>query len=110
MSREPEMTATPLTAGAATASLTGPDATRAPHGVLGDLARGELTAITGPPGAGKPTMMHCAAGLDAVTSGEVCIGDVDSARLKDKALTTLRRDRIGFVFQSFNLIPTLNAE
>src|SRR4029079_17743248 len=63
-----------------------------------------------PSGSGKSTLMHCAAGLDAVTNGEVYIGDVDITRLKDKALTTLRRDRIGFVFQSFNLIPTLNAE
>ena len=83
---------------------------RALDGVSIDIARGEFTAIMGPSGSGKSTMMHCAAGLDAVTNGEVYIGDVDITRLKDKALTTLRRDRIGFVFQSFNLIPTLNAE
>jgi putative ABC transport system ATP-binding protein len=83
---------------------------RALDGVSVDLARGEFTAVMGPSGSGKSTMMHCAAGLDAATSGEVYIGDVDITRLKDKALTTLRRDRIGFVFQSFNLIPTLNAE
>jgi putative ABC transport system ATP-binding protein len=83
---------------------------RALDGVSIDIARGEFTAIMGPSGSGKSTMMHCAAGLDAVTSGEVYIGDVDITRLKDKALTTLRRDRIGFVFQSFNLIPTLNAQ
>lgn len=83
---------------------------RALDGVSIDIARGEFTAIMGPSGSGKSTMMHCAAGLDAVTSGEVYIGDVDITRLKDKALTLLRRDRIGFVFQAFNLIPTLNAE
>jgi putative ABC transport system ATP-binding protein len=70
----------------------------------------ELVAITGPSGSGKSTLMHCAAGLDSVTSGEVHIGDIDITRLKDKALTELRRDRIGFVFQSFNLVPTLDAE
>jgi putative ABC transport system ATP-binding protein len=83
---------------------------RALDGVSIDIARGEFTAIMGPSGSGKSTMMHCAAGLDAVTSGEVFIGDVEITRLKDKALTLLRRDRIGFVFQSFNLIPTLTAE
>src|SRR6478672_9751707 len=83
---------------------------RALDGVSIDIARGEFTAIMGPSGSGKSTMMHCAAGLDAVTSGEVYIGDVDITRLKDKALTLLRRDRIGFVFQAFNLIPTLNAQ
>nr|WP_091785791.1 ABC transporter ATP-binding protein [Pedococcus dokdonensis] len=120
------MTATPLTADAPAAAHTraaaarvvdlhkvygkGEAQVRALDGVTLDLARGEFTAIMGPSGSGKSTMMHCAAGLDAVTSGEVYIGDVDITRLKDKALTTLRRDRIGFVFQSFNLIPTLNAE
>jgi putative ABC transport system ATP-binding protein len=79
-------------------------------GVTLDIERGEFTAIMGPSGSGKSTLMHCAAGLDSVTSGEVHLGDVDITRLGDKALTTLRRDRIGFVFQSFNLIPTLSAE
>src|SRR5690349_4285348 len=88
----------------------GETAVRALDEVDLDIARGEFTAIMGPSGSGKSTMMHCAAGLDAVTSGTVLIGDVDITTLKDKALTTLRRDRIGFVFQSFNLIPTLNAE
>lgn len=83
---------------------------RALDGVTLDLARAEFTAIMGPSGSGKSTLMHCAAGLDAATSGRAYIGDVDITQLKDKALTTLRRDRIGFVFQSFNLIPTLNAE
>ena len=75
-----------------------------------DIARGEFTAIMGPSGSGKSTLMHCAAGLDAPSSGEVFVGDVSLGTLKDKALTTLRRDRIGFVFQSFNLVPTLTAE
>ena len=83
---------------------------RALDGVSVDIAAGQFTAIMGPSGSGKSTLMHCAAGLDAATSGEVYVGDVDITRLKDKALTTLRRDRVGFVFQSFNLIPTLNAQ
>jgi putative ABC transport system ATP-binding protein len=74
-----------------------------------DLIAGELTAIMGPSGSGKSTLMHCVAGLDTVTSGSVAIGDVELAGLSDKKLTALRRDRIGFVFQSFNLVPTLTA-
>jgi putative ABC transport system ATP-binding protein len=73
------------------------------------FAAGEFTAIMGPSGSGKSTLMHCAAGLDAATAGEVFVGDVELTRLKEKDLTVLRRDRIGFVFQSFNLIPTLTA-
>lgn len=75
-----------------------------------DLAQGEFTAIMGPSGSGKSTLMHCAAGLDSVTAGKVLIGDVDLTSLKEKDLTVVRRDRIGFVFQAFNLIPTLSAE
>jgi putative ABC transport system ATP-binding protein len=75
-----------------------------------DIAAGEFTAIMGPSGSGKSTLMHCAAGLDSASAGEVHIGDVDLTRLKDKPLTALRRDRIGFIFQAFNLIPTLTAE
>jgi putative ABC transport system ATP-binding protein len=74
-----------------------------------ELAAGEFTAIMGPSGSGKSTLMHCLAGLDTVTSGTVSIGDTELAGLSDKMLTALRRDRIGFVFQSFNLIPTLTA-
>jgi putative ABC transport system ATP-binding protein len=70
---------------------------------------GRFTAIMGPSGSGKSTLMHCVAGLDSLTSGRVLIGDVDLTSLSEKQLTTLRRDRIGFVFQAFNLIPTLNA-
>jgi len=70
---------------------------------------GEFTAIMGPSGSGKSTMMHILAGLDAPTSGHVFVEDTDITVLKDTALTKLRRDRIGFVFQSFNLVPTLDA-
>ena len=75
-----------------------------------DIEQGHFTAIMGPSGSGKSTLMHCLAGLDSVTEGTVTVGDVDLTTLKDKELTALRRDQIGFVFQSFNLIPTLNAE
>jgi putative ABC transport system ATP-binding protein len=80
------------------------------RGVTLEVQPGELVAVMGPSGSGKSTLMHCAAGLDSVTDGQVQIGEVEITRLKEKALTELRRDRIGFVFQSFNLIPTLNAE
>lgn len=72
--------------------------------------RGRMTAIMGPSGSGKSTLLHCLAGLDTVTSGRVKIGDADLSELSDKELTVLRRDRVGFVFQSFNLVPTLTAE
>ena len=74
-----------------------------------ELERGRFTAIMGPSGSGKSTLMHCLAGLDSVTSGQVFIGDTELTSLDDKALTMLRRDRVGFVFQSFNLVPTLTA-
>jgi putative ABC transport system ATP-binding protein len=70
---------------------------------------GAFTAIMGPSGSGKSTLMHCLAGLDSLTMGQVFIGDVDLSRLSERQLTMLRRDRIGFVFQSFNLVPTLTA-
>lgn len=72
--------------------------------------RGRFTAIMGPSGSGKSTLMHCMAGLDTVSRGRVYIGDVDLSRLSDKELTRLRRDRVGFIFQQFNLLPTLTAE
>ena len=78
-------------------------------GVTLDLRAGEFTAIMGPSGSGKSTLMHCLAALDTVTSGSVFIGDTDLSTLNDRALTTLRRDRVGFVFQAFNLVPTLTA-
>ena len=68
-----------------------------------------MTAIMGPSGSGKSTLMHCLAGLDQVTSGRVVVGDTDVSSLNEKQLTKLRRDRIGFIFQAFNLIPTLTA-
>jgi putative ABC transport system ATP-binding protein len=74
-----------------------------------DLVAGEFTAIMGPSGSGKSTLMHAIAGLDSVDSGSVMIGDTELAGLSDKKLTALRRDRIGFVFQAFNLVPTLTA-
>src|SRR5262245_26880619 len=73
------------------------------------FARGRFSAIMGPSGSGKSTLMHCVAGLDTVTSGRVFLGDVELGRLSDRKLTKLRRDRVGFVFQAFNLVPTLTA-
>ena len=73
------------------------------------LYGGQFTAIMGPSGSGKSTLLHMLAGLDRPTSGEVYVGDTEITRLGDKALTMLRRDRIGFIFQSFNLLPTLTA-
>ncbi|HET9170768.1 MAG TPA: ABC transporter ATP-binding protein [Actinospica sp.] len=74
-----------------------------------EFAPGRFTAVMGPSGSGKSTLLHCMAGLDRVTSGEVWIGDVELGRLSERELTVLRRDRIGFVFQAFNLLPTLTA-
>jgi putative ABC transport system ATP-binding protein len=74
-----------------------------------DFRAGELTAIMGPSGSGKSTLMHCVAGLDDLTSGRVLIGGTDLTTLNDKQLTILRRDKIGFIFQAFNLVPTLTA-
>ncbi|MFC8126884.1 ABC transporter ATP-binding protein [Streptomyces sp. NPDC057302] len=74
-----------------------------------DIARGRFTAVMGPSGSGKSTLMHLLAGLDNVSAGQVWLGDTEITGLKERELTRLRRDRIGFMFQSFNLIPTLNA-
>jgi putative ABC transport system ATP-binding protein len=82
---------------------------RALDGVSVAFLAGEFTAVMGPSGSGKSTLLHCVAALDQPTSGTVRIGDTDVSGLRDKDLTRLRRDRIGFVFQSFNLLPTLNA-
>lgn len=79
-------------------------------GVTIGFERGRFTAVMGASGSGKSTLMHCVAGLDAPTSGAVFIGDTEIGRLRDKQLTLLRRERVGFVFQAFNLIPTLTAE
>src|SRR5690349_22093168 len=75
-----------------------------------DIAQGEFTAVMGPSGSGKSTLMHCCAALDEPTTGSVVVGETELGRLNDKELTRLRRDEIGFVFQSFNLVPTLTAE
>jgi putative ABC transport system ATP-binding protein len=82
---------------------------RALDDVTVDFVLGQFTAIMGPSGSGKSTLMHCLAGLDALTSGRVLIGDTDLAQLDDKQLTSLRREKIGFIFQAYNLIPTLSA-
>ncbi|MHB1833445.1 MAG: ABC transporter ATP-binding protein [Solirubrobacteraceae bacterium] len=87
----------------------GEAAVRALDAVSVQFERGRMTAVMGPSGSGKSTLMHCIAGLDAPTSGSALIGGVDLGLLGDAALTRLRRDRIGFVFQSFNLIGTLTA-
>jgi putative ABC transport system ATP-binding protein len=84
-------------------------AVNALDGVTADFAQGEFTAIMGPSGSGKSTLLHCLAGLDTLSNGSVYLGDVDLGSLSDKELTLVRRERIGFVFQAFNLIPTLNA-
>ncbi len=75
-----------------------------------DLQRGRFTAIMGPSGSGKSTLMHCLAGLDSVTRGRVFVGDTLLTGLNDAGLTRLRRDKVGFIFQQFNLLPTLTAE
>jgi putative ABC transport system ATP-binding protein len=74
-----------------------------------DFTAGEFTAIMGPSGSGKSTLMHCVAGLDSLTGGRVLIGDTDLTTLDDKHLTLLRREKVGFIFQAFNLVPTLTA-
>lgn len=74
-----------------------------------EFERNKFTAIMGPSGSGKSTLMHTMAGLDSATSGSAFIGDTDTSQLKDKEITALRRDRLGFIFQSFNLVPTLTA-
>ena len=83
---------------------------RALDGVTQQFATGQFSAIMGPSGSGKSTMLHTLAGLDNLTSGTVHIGDIELGSLKDRELTILRRKKVGFVFQAFNLIPTLNAE
>ncbi|HEY1821780.1 MAG TPA: ABC transporter ATP-binding protein [Trebonia sp.] len=89
---------------------TGPNAVRALDGVTTGFDAGAFAAIMGPSGSGKSTLMHCLAGLDTVTSGSIRIGDTELSGLSDHDLTLLRRDRVGFIFQSFNLLPALTAE
>ena len=115
------MTATPATAtpsptttAARAVGLTkvyghGDTAVKALDDVTVDFATGEFSAIMGPSGSGKSTLMHCMAGLDRVTAGQVYIGEAELSHLHDKELTRLRRDQVGFIFQAYNLVPTLNA-
>ncbi|MER5279965.1 ABC transporter ATP-binding protein [Streptomyces sp. NPDC002809] len=106
--------ATPTTTAARVARAvkvygTGDTEVRALDGVSVDFPAGRFTAIMGPSGSGKSTLMHCAAGLDTLTSGSAFIGDTELGALDDRGLTLLRRRRIGFVFQAFNLLPTLTV-
>ncbi|HEU0041762.1 MAG TPA: ABC transporter ATP-binding protein, partial [Jiangellaceae bacterium] len=78
-------------------------------GVTVEFGTGRYTAIMGPSGSGKSTLMHCLAGLDSATAGQVYIGDTELTGLNDRDLTRLRRDKVGFIFQAFNLVPTLTA-
>jgi putative ABC transport system ATP-binding protein len=108
----PTLTSTSPAASAVTVRKiygTGDSEVRALDGVTVSFERGKFTAIMGPSGSGKSTLMHCMAGLDSLTEGEVSIGSTTLAGLSDKELTMLRRKQIGFVFQAFNLIPTLSA-
>ncbi len=88
---------------------TGEAQVHALRGIDVDLARGELTAIMGPSGSGKSTLMHCLAGLDRPTSGSVVVDGLEVSAMSERRLTKLRRTRVGFVFQAFNLVPTLTA-
>lgn len=88
---------------------TGETEVRALDGITASFEAARFTAIMGPSGSGKSTLLHCLAGLDTLTSGQVSIGDVDLGSLTDNELTRLRRDRVGFIFQAYNLVPTLNA-
>jgi putative ABC transport system ATP-binding protein len=88
---------------------TGDTAVRALNNVTVEFAAARYTAIMGPSGSGKSTLLHCLAGLDRVTAGRIMLGDIDISASSEKELTVVRRDKIGFVFQSYNLIPTLNA-
>ena len=83
---------------------------RALDKVTVEFIKGRYTAIMGPSGSGKSTLLHCVAGLDALTSGKAFVGEADLSTLDDQHVTKLRRDRVGFVFQSFNLVPTITAE
>jgi putative ABC transport system ATP-binding protein len=112
------MTTTPLAPPSIAAASTidavkvyghGENEVRALDGVTVQFAKGIFNAIMGPSGSGKSTLMHCVAGLDTLTSGEVYIGTTNLSSLTERQLTQLRRDKVGFIFQAYNLIPTLNA-
>ncbi|MGH9031738.1 MAG: ABC transporter ATP-binding protein [Acidimicrobiia bacterium] len=105
-------TATPAAAravGAVKVYGSGATAVRALDGVTLEIPAARFTAIMGPSGSGKSTLLHCVAGLDTLTEGKVLIGGTDLSRLSDRKLTRLRREHLGFVFQAFNLVPTLTA-
>ncbi|TYB40143.1 ABC transporter ATP-binding protein [Actinomadura chibensis] len=87
----------------------GDNEVRALDGVTVEFASGQFTAVMGPSGSGKSTLLHCLAGLDRVSAGRIWIGDTELSGLSDRRLTLLRREKVGFVFQAFNLIPTLTA-
>jgi putative ABC transport system ATP-binding protein len=108
----PTLASVAMAAGAVDAAKVygkGESEVRAINGVSVGFEQGKFTAIMGPSGSGKSTLMHCVAGLDRLTGGDVFIGDTYLSSLNEKKLTQLRRDKIGFIFQSFNLVPTLNA-
>ncbi|MGA8210139.1 MAG: ABC transporter ATP-binding protein [Nocardioidaceae bacterium] len=115
MDEQPRAASTARRAAVRTVALTkrygeGDAAVTALDDVDVELLAGEFTAVMGPSGSGKSTLMHCCAALDAPTRGQVYVGDTELTGLRDRELTRLRRDEIGFVFQSFNLVPTLTAE
>src|SRR5215472_6965823 len=108
------MTTTAITAAARARDVTkiygkGQAAVTALDAVSLDVPAGSFTAVMGPSGSGKSTLMHCMAGLDSVTSGQLWIGETEIGGMRDRQLTRLRRDRIGFVFQAYNLLPVLSA-
>ena len=105
----PQRTAVARTVAATKVYGTGDQAVQALDEVTVEIPVGRFTAIMGPSGSGKSTLMHCLAGLDTLTSGQVFLGDTELGLLSDRELTALRRQRVGFVFQSFNLMPTLTA-
>ena len=110
--------ASPIVAGSTTAARAiaavkvygkGEAAVTAINGIDLDFKRGQFTAIMGPSGSGKSTLLHCLAGLDSLTSGKILIGSIELGSLKERQLTLLRRERVGFIFQAYNLVPTLSA-
>jgi putative ABC transport system ATP-binding protein len=113
MTDTPQSTATVVAAAGAVDAVktygSGDNEVRALDGITAHFEQGRFTAIMGPSGSGKSTLMHCMAGLDSLTSGAVYIGDTYLATLNDKDLTKLRRSKVGFIFQAYNLVPTLTA-
>ncbi len=104
-----EVTAAARTVAATKIYGKGQTEVRALDGITVEFAAGRFSAIMGPSGSGKSTLLHCMAGLDSLTSGSAFIGDADLSTLNDHELTVLRRDHVGFIFQAYNLVPTLSA-